>query len=207
MVPAVYVIYWKHEEDAACPFFYIREKNMDLIMTKWIAMEGACLAAKAKEAELVKIFPKQLVDNAKKLEKLIDTGPESQAAVRFGAADIQPLSEGGIFTALWILAERMGTGLEVEIRKIPVKQEVIEICEYFDLNPYYMLSGGSLLIAAANGLELMSRLAHEEIPATLIGRTTSGNDRILLNGEHVRYLDRPQKEELDKILKEGWKGL
>jgi len=180
---------------------------MDLIMTRWIAMEGAILAAKAKEEELSKAFPKQMIDAVKDLEEFIDTAPEMQAVALSGAENIWALGEGGILTVLWMAAEQMKSGLEVDLRRIPVKQEVIEICEYFDLNPYYMLSGGSLLIAAANGPELVSRLMREKIPAVWIGRTTIGNDRIILNGEHVRYLDRPQKEELYKIFKEGWNSL
>ena len=44
-----------------------------------------------------------------------------------------------------------GVGLEIDLKKIPIRQETIEICEFFDLNPYKLLSGGSLLLAAADG--------------------------------------------------------
>lgn len=56
------------------------------------------------------------------------------------------LSQGGIFTALWEMAERAGVGLEVDLKRIPVKQETIELCEYFDINPYNLYSAGALLI-------------------------------------------------------------
>ena len=38
------------------------------------------------------------------------------------------------------------------------------------------------------------------IHATVIGRTNHGNDRILRNGEDIRYLDKPQTDELYKVL-------
>ena len=40
------------------------------------------------------------------------------------------------------------------------------------------------------------------IPGTLVGRTTKGNDRILRNGQEIRYLDRPQPDELYRALEE-----
>ena len=180
---------------------------MDLIVTKWIAMEGAVILERDFGEELRRHFPRAMVDTVRKLRALLGTGVDARTATHFGAADVQPLAEGGIFTALWRLAERAKAGLEVDLRSIPVKQEIIEICEYFDLNPYNMLSGGALLIRASDGLAMVSQLEHQGIPAALIGRTTEGNDRIIRNQDHVRYLDRPQREELYRLYKEGWKLL
>lgn len=180
---------------------------MDLIVTKWIAMEGAAILARDKGEELRAHFPRALADRAEELGRAVSIEKEMGAAGRFGAADMEPLGEGGIFTALWKLAERMRTGLEADLRKIPVKQEIIEICEYFDLNPYNMLSGGSLLIAVPNGLAMAGELEKLGVSSAIIGRTTDGNDRTIRNQEHIRYLDRPQREELYQIYKEGWKRL
>ena len=47
---------------------------------------------------------------------------------------------------------------------------------------------------------VVQELKKAGIEATVIGRTTAGNDRILRNGDDVRYLDRPQTDELYKIL-------
>ena len=38
------------------------------------------------------------------------------------------------------------------------------------------------------------------IHAAVVGRATDGNDRVLRNGEDVRYLDRPQTDELYKVM-------
>ena len=178
---------------------------MDLIVTKWIAMEGAVILERDFGNELGRRFPRAMMDEIRKLRPMLDTEADARAAASFGAADVQPMAEGGIFTALWKLAERAQAGLEVDLRRIPVKQEIIEICEYFDLNPYNMLSGGSLLICVSDGLAMVSQLEGQKIPATLIGRTTHGNERMIRNQEHARYLDRPQREELYRLYKEGWK--
>ena len=114
---------------------------------------------------------------------------------------MQDLSEGGIFGALWEMADGAGVGLDVTLKKIPIRQETVEICEFFGVNPYQMLSTGALLIAVKDGEGLVQKLGIEGIPAAVIGRTTAGNERILRNGEEVRYLDKPQMDEMYRVTK------
>lgn len=174
--------------------------GQDLILTKWIALEGTSIIAKEKEEELKKRFPMAMIDTAKGFDRYISVVPEAAAASRFGVSAMHDVTEGGIFGALWELAESAGVGLEADLKKIPVKQESIEICEYFGLNPYVMMSSGALLIAADDGLGLIAELGKCRIPASLIGRTTDGNDRVLFNGEDSRFLERPQPDEIYKLL-------
>ena len=62
------------------------------------------------------------------------------------------------------------------------------------------MSSGSMLIATDNGQELVRRLEEAGIHGSVIGRATEGRDRILRNGEETRYLDRPQSDELYKVV-------
>ena len=43
-------------------------------------------------------------------------------------------------------------GFEVDLYRIPVRQETIEVCERYELNPYRLLSSGCVLAAADNGV-------------------------------------------------------
>ena len=63
--------------------------------------------------------------------------------------------------------------------KIPMDQTVVEICNYYDLNPYEILSSGSALLFAKQGQQLCEELEEIGIPAAVIGQTTDGNDRII----------------------------
>ena len=103
--------------------------------------------------------------------------------------------EGGILSGLWKMAEASGVGLEVDLRSVPIRQETIEICEYFDVNPYYLYSAGALLVGTEHGEALVSHLAAQGIFAAVIGRATGGKDRVIRNGEECRYLDRPKQDE------------
>ena len=110
------------------------------------------------------------------------------------------VTEGGIFGALWEMAEASGVGLEIDLKKIPVRQESIEICEYFGINPYELISSGSMLIAASDGNMLVRNLEKEGIPAAVVGKAMEGNDRILINDGEVRFLEPPKTDELYKVL-------
>ena len=114
---------------------------MDLIVTKWIALEAAAILARDKREQLRERFPEALIDTGRQFGDQVDTKRELEIARSVKGSYTFPMGEGGIFTALWRLAEEAGAGLEADLRKIPIRQETVEICEYFDLNPYNALSG------------------------------------------------------------------
>ncbi len=172
----------------------------DIVITKWIAIEGTMILAKEREKELLERFPKKMIEEAKKMEKYLSVVPEAAAAVKSGVNAMHDVTEGGIFGALWEMAEASGVGLEIDLKKIPVRQESIEICEYFGINPYELISSGSMLMAASDGNMLVRNLEKEGIPAAVVGKAMEGNDRILINDGEVRFLEPPKTDELYKVL-------
>ena len=61
---------------------------------------------------------------------------EAASAIGAGVAAIHDASQGGIFGALWDMAEASGIGLDIDLKKLPIRQDTIEISEFFDINPY-----------------------------------------------------------------------
>lgn len=171
----------------------------DLVVIGRIALGGTAALAIGAEKELRARFPFSLVERAKSFEQQMDVGKAARTITRFGRTAVHDLSFGGIFNALWEMADRAGTGLEVDLRKIPIYQETIELCEYFDANPYYLYSAGALLAGTVHGEALVSQLAAQGMEAAVIGRATDGNRRVIRNGEEVRYIDRPKQDEWYRI--------
>lgn len=168
----------------------------DLVMTGWIGMGGSAVLAKNMEKALLKRFPYVLINEAKQLGENLSVQEAAKLGYEFGVSAMHDVSQGGIFGALWEMAERGGVGLEVDLKKLPVRQETIEICEYFDLNPYQLYGQGALLLGTDRGEALTERLGDRGIPAVVIGRTNAGKDRVLRNGEDIRFLDRPAQDAL-----------
>ena len=113
--------------------------GMDILVTKWIGIEGTSIIAKEKEKDLLTRFSAPFIENAKKLDVYLSVLSEAAVAVRSGVSAMHDVTEGGIFGALWEMAEASGVGLEIDLKKIPVRQETIEICEFFGINPYCLL--------------------------------------------------------------------
>jgi hydrogenase maturation factor len=173
--------------------------GQDIIMTKWAGIEGTSIIAHEKENELKEHYNPSFIDQAKSLGKLLSVIKESKISVEHGVSAMHDVTEGGIFGGLWELAECSNVGLEIYLDKIPLKQETIEICEYYDLNPYKLISSGSMLIAANNGIELVNKLEEANVKATIIGKVVKGNDRIVIQSDTRRSLEPAKSDELYKV--------
>lgn len=172
----------------------------DVVVSKWVGLEGTHLIAKLKEQELLKKFPSHLIYDAVNYDKFISIIPEAATAIKSGVTAMYSLSEGGIFAGLWELAGTCGVGLEIVLRDIPLKQETVEICNQYDLNPYELLSGGSLLMTTPDGNGLIMELNKIGIEAKVIGKCTDSNDKVLINDEIRRFIEPAKQDEIYKIL-------
>lgn len=172
----------------------------EIVMTKWAGLEGTAILARAKEQELLIRYPASFIREAQALLDYISVVPESKIAMNVGVASMHDVTEGGIFGALWEIGAASKVGLEVDLQKIQLRQETVEICEYFNLNPYMLISSGCMLIVTDNANLLVDRLNEEGIVAAVIGRITQGNDRVIINGDERRYLEPPKADELYKVM-------
>lgn len=175
------------------------KQGEDLVVTKWIGLEGTSIAAKEREAALLKRFAPAFVETAKQFDQYLSVLPEAKIAKAWGASAMHDITEGGVFGALWEMGSGSGVGLDIDLKSIPIRQETVEVCEALGLNPYILMSSGSMLISAKDGHGLVRELSKAGIHAAVVGKATQGNDRILRNGEDTRYLDKPQSDELYKI--------
>ncbi len=170
------------------------EPGQDVILSKWIGLQGTAMLAKHSRERLRERYPAYFVEEAEGFGRYLSVLPEAAAAVKYGVCAMHDASEGGIFGALWELAEGAGIGLQIDMRKIPLRQETVEVCECCNVNPYELMSGGCLVMTAEDGFGLVQALAAEGIPAAAVGKVTAGKERILRNGEEIRYLNRPERD-------------
>lgn len=175
-----------------CAISQIAGADQDIVVSKWIGLEGTALLAKEYDEKLRERFPRRMIDEAAAFDRYLSVVPEAATAMKSGVSGLYPASRGGILAGLWEMAEEAGVGLEADLRKIPVRQETIEICEVLGENPYALLAGGCLIMTAENGNSLAAALLREGIPAAVIGRTTMGNDRVLYNEGRKSYLNKPR---------------
>lgn len=175
--------------------------GQDIVMTKCIGISGIRYIADKKKGEILKVFSEDVVNKAvgNELDMLIY--PEADIFMQQGTAGaMHDVSEGGIFAALWDMAEYSGVGLDIDFRAIPVRQEIIEICELLNINPYILDSMGCLLMTCENGCDIVNVMQENGIRAAVIGKVTAGNDRIIHNVEEDRYLGLPEQDEIYRFI-------
>lgn len=174
-------------------------KENDIVVSKYIGIEGTAILSANKREELLTRYPERFLRGMEEFAKQLSIRKEAAIAVKSGVYAMHDIRNGGIFGALWEISRQLGVGLHVDLKKIPVLQETIEVCEFFELNPYQLMSGGALLMLTPNGEALVEALKEKGIPAAMIGTTYAGNDKVIYNDEETRFLDKAAPDELYKI--------
>ena len=171
-------------------------------MTGSAADRAAAELMEQNAALLAEHFPERFLERVRGMKG--PAGPEDpeKAEPEAGAEDASlpaeqktaapavPIGEGGLWAALWKLGEAAGTGLTVEASAIPIRQEVVEICEFLGQDPYSLPSFGAVFLREPQAV-LEAREAENGQPGfTVIGQTTRAAARIVRVGDRVRYLNR-----------------
>ena len=172
----------------------------EIILCGYTGLEGTLRLVEEAEADLRTRFTPSFIEKTKRckesliLPKQILKLPEEAKSRQCG--------DGGVLCGLWELAEVEKIGFEIDFSKLALKQETVEICEFFQLNPYLLTSAGSYLVLTEHGEEALEILKNAGVPAVRIGFVKEQNARTLVNGEETRYLDRPAPDELSRWWKE-----
>lgn len=172
--------------------------DRDVVVVGYLAAEGSMLLARDKYEELLTRYSARFIEKAQDFGKLLLSVPEAATAISSNICMAQAAGEGGILKALWDLAERAGVGLTIEWKALPVKQETIEICNFLNLNPYDLLSGGVMVCICKDGAQAVQRLEELGIMAALVGRTTTSLDRVLVHEDERRFLEPGKADEIYK---------
>ncbi len=173
----------------------------ELVMTKSAGLAGAALLAKHYRENLHERYTYAFIDKAVAKEAEFSVLPEVKVLKELGIRHMHDVAEGGVFGAVWELCEYLSAGVELDLKKIPICQETVEICEYFDVNPYQLKGDGALLFLTHDSATVIKALKERGIPAAVIGRIKEGNDRILMNEEETRFLEPNRLDEYENARK------
>lgn len=166
-----------------------------ILMTESAALRAAEDAIGKSGGDLRRVFPSFFRGDGY-LKAIADArAREAEAAriaARGGAICIVSPAKGGVYAALWELGETLTSGMRVQMKKIPIRQETVEICEWLGINPYTADSADIPLISAEEGFSLHMTLLDAGIENVIIGEFTKKKGRTLRYLEHIRYIDKPR---------------
>ena len=172
--------------------------HREIIMCGYAGLEGTLRILDEAQTELETRFVSAFLEQA---QGLIGELVKPEQILKVYGCDrkavAHQIGSGGIMAALWELSETAHIGFEIDMPQIALKQETVEICEFYRLNPYLMTSAGSYLILTDEAEEVIRILEEAGARPVRLGMAAGQNARVIRNGEEIRYLDRPAPDELE----------
>ena len=170
----------------------------DIVVTKHVALEGTAIIAKDFEKRLDGILSAKQLEKSKALIENLSVLTEGLLAAEYGATAMHDITEGGVYGALHEICEAAKVGAEVHQAAIPVLEETKLICNHLKLNPYRLISSGSMLITLASAEPLIKALADKGILATKIGEITE-KGVFAITEQGKKEIEPPSADELFRL--------
>lgn len=172
----------------------------EVIVTKGPAVEATGMTS-VLFADLLEL-PPETVEAA--TDRFDDMSPVRDALVAAEAGPVTAMhdaTERGLYGALAEVAAAGGVRLNVERDRIPVLPGVLEVCEFFGMDPWPASSSGTLVLAVAPGGadDVLAALEGAGVPAAVVGEAGDGQG-VYVDGVLIEYPDEdpfwPTVEEL-----------
>jgi hydrogenase maturation factor len=176
-----------------------------IVLTRGAGIEGTGILAVDLRHRLEGLISFDTLDRAAEMLKQISVVPEALKASKVGGVHvIHTPTEGGVYNGLLEVSEASGLGVKVYESKLLLAPETKEICEALDVDPFKLLSSGSLIIVVdpSKARDLIKALAETGVKARMIGEMTSNPSERLIIGRDgsVKTVDEVKQDELYRVL-------
>ena len=171
-----------------------------LLVTKFVGSAGA--------ASLVRRFPKRFRDRFSSgfLSRIFDAEAElsaEEACVILealpGTSGVTRLGAGGFYQGLWDYLHSTGNGCFIDLNRVPIHQETVELANFLQEDPYTLYSAGCVLAATERPEEAVERLRTAGIPAAIIGEVRRAPEKTVLRDGEPTFLRRPERDILERM--------
>lgn len=185
-----------------------KSSSREILLCGYTGLEGTLHILDEGKEELEKRFVPDFLMKAENLKNELVLPHQILSIFERKVTAVRQIGSGGILGALWELAEMNKTGFEIDMSRMALKQETVEICEYYRLNPYQMTSAGSYLILTDEAEPVLEILEKVGARAGRLGVARDQNARVITSGEEIRYLDRPAPDQFvcwldNKLIKDS----
>lgn len=170
----------------------------DVVVTGFAGLEGTAILSKDYKEYLSEKLNIELIKKAQDLLKNISVVKVGLLAAGYGVSAMHDATEGGIIGAIWEVAEASGHGVYIYKNEIPIMEETIEISKMLHIDPYRLISSGSMIIATKDGKGLCSYLKANGIEGKVVGKITKNDMIINISGKEEKILP-PEADEIYKV--------
>ncbi len=167
--------------------------DVRLVTAGYVGLYGAALIAQKRKKELCAHFYWESVEAASEANRFAEVNKGLIAKLDPAASKVFYISDDGFLSCLWRALSELRLGAQVDMEAVPIKQETVEICEYFSLDPYKIPSVGAALIVSYEADEVCRIMREAKVAASVVGTLDTGNDRILKHRGVKSFLNRPRR--------------
>ena len=174
-----------------------------IMITKSAGLEGSGIIACAFEEELKQVLTDEEIAEARSLLDHVSVVTEGVAAGKIGTHGMHDVTEGGVLGAVWELCQIAGTGAEVWIDEIPVKEVTKKICSHFGIDYLRLISSGCMVIMVPPEKKDAMKAAMDAVgvESSYIGIITEPDKGIIMKtGDTVAEVAPPASDELYKVV-------
>lgn len=172
-----------------------------VLITKYAGIEGTSILAKELEEILKHKISKPEIDEAQSMGNMASVIKEGVICGEIGVNYMHDITEGGVLGAIWEGAIAVRKGIKVYKDQIPMKEITKKISEVLDIDPYKLISSGSMLIIADEQKAdiIAERLKMEDINVAIIGEIVEKGITMDIDGS-IYDIESPGSDELYKAL-------
>ena len=174
-----------------------------LIVTKYLGLEGTNILVNELGEKAFDILTKDEIELSKQIIHNISVVKEGKIGKENGALYMHDITEGGLYGAVWEASNAIGKGIIIYEEKIPLLKVTRKICDVFEINPFKLISSGSMLMIVPKERldEIIFSLGKDNILATCIGEIVEDSVVSIKEGLE-KPIESPKSDELYKALKE-----
>lgn len=170
-----------------------------IIITKGPAIEAVGIFATMFPQLIEKEFGHSFGQNAEQIFYKMSVVEDAMTAISVGVREngvtaMHDATECGIWGGLYEMAQASDLGVRIEKEKIVVTDCILEICQYFDIDPYASISEGTLIITCREhkAEAIVKALSQRGISASIVGELTEkGKGMVLAEAGREKKLEHP----------------
>lgn len=197
MIVSATVVGIKKKKNAFVPI----DVGQSIIVTKTLGLEGTSVILDAF-SDRVSLFQSEY-DEARCIGDSLSVVNEGRLCIESGAelAAMHDITEGGIIGALCEVMHDEAVGAEIDLAAVPFLAITKKLCSELSVDPYRLLSSGSMLIITPQPEIILQTLRKNGISACVIGKTTSESGVFAVSDGKKERLS-VQPDEIYRLFKE-----
>jgi hydrogenase expression/formation protein HypE len=185
------------------------EPGDHLLLTKGLPIEAVSIIAREFSDRLssspANLSPDEILSAQNYLhDPGISVFKEARIAVRVGGVHaMHDPTEGGLYAALWELAEACQHSIHVDLSQVSIPPLAKRICQSMKLDPFGTIASGALLLAVSSekSSDMVDAIREEGIDCTVIGEVCRdpGKPNVWSGEFNKTLLPCPIRDEIAKL--------